>query len=90
MVRVPNGEISSKASSQPKSASCTGTTCQQPAGHHRGAAARTWLQPTDASLAGFLRSGLATWNYQTVIAGGRRIEVNYMTITDAGRRALDA
>jgi hypothetical protein len=41
-------------------------------------------------LAGFLRSGLATWNYQTVIAGGRRIEVNYMTITDAGRRALDA
>ena len=41
-------------------------------------------------LVGFLRSGLATWNYQTVIAGGRRIEVNYMTITDAGRRALDA
>jgi len=41
-------------------------------------------------LTGFLRSGLATWNYQTVIAGGRRIEVNYMIITDAGRRAIDA
>jgi hypothetical protein len=39
-------------------------------------------------LAGFLRSGLATWNYQTVIAGGGRIEVNYMMITEAGRRAL--
>jgi hypothetical protein len=40
-------------------------------------------------LAGFLRSGLATWNYQTVIAGGRTIEVNYMTITEAGRRAIE-
>jgi hypothetical protein len=39
-------------------------------------------------LAGFLCSGLATWNYQTVIAGGRRIEVNYMTITEVGRRAI--
>jgi hypothetical protein len=57
MARVPNGGISSKASSQPKSASCTGTTCQQPAGHHRGAAARTWLQPTDASWLSPLRAG---------------------------------
>ena len=40
-------------------------------------------------LAGFLRSGLATWNYRTVIAGGRTIEVNYMTITEAGRRAIE-
>ena len=40
-------------------------------------------------LAGFLRSGLATWNYQTVIAGARTIEVNYMTITEAGRRAIE-
>ena len=35
-------------------------------------------------------SGLATWNYQTVIAGGGRIEVNYLMITEVGRRALDA
>jgi len=40
-------------------------------------------------LAGFLRSGLAMWNYQTVIVGGRTIEVNYMTITEAGRRAIE-
>jgi hypothetical protein len=40
-------------------------------------------------LVGFLRSGLATWNYQTVIAGGRRIEVNYMTITEVGLRAIE-
>ena len=40
-------------------------------------------------LAGFLRSGLATWNYQTLIAGGRRIEVNYMMITEPGRRAIE-
>jgi hypothetical protein len=28
-------------------------------------------------LAGFLRSGLATWNYQTVIAGGRRVRARW-------------
>jgi hypothetical protein len=57
----------------------------------RTALLRTCCSPTaSAAGAGFLRSGLATWSYQTVIAGGRRIEVNYMTITAAGRRAIGA
>jgi hypothetical protein len=41
-------------------------------------------------LTGFVRAGLATWQQKTVRAGGRTIEVNYMMITEAGRRAIDA
>jgi hypothetical protein len=41
-------------------------------------------------LAGFVRSGLATWHHKTMRAGGRTIEVNYMMITAAGRNALAA
>jgi hypothetical protein len=39
-------------------------------------------------LTGFVRSGLATWHHRTVRAGGRTIDVNYMTITEVGRRAI--
>jgi hypothetical protein len=44
---------------------------------------------TRQMLTGFVRSGLATWHHRTVRAGGRMIEVNYMMITEAGRRAID-
>jgi hypothetical protein len=44
---------------------------------------------TRRMLAGFVGAGLATWYYKTVRAGARTIEVNYMMITDAGRRALE-
>ena len=40
-------------------------------------------------LMGFVRSRLATWHHKTVRAGGRTIEVGYMMITDAGRRAIE-
>jgi hypothetical protein len=44
---------------------------------------------TRQMLTGFFRSGLATWHHRTMRAGGRTIEVNYMMITDAGRRAIE-
>jgi hypothetical protein len=40
-------------------------------------------------LVGFVRSRLATWHHKTMKAGGRTIEVGYMMITAAGRRAID-
>jgi hypothetical protein len=40
-------------------------------------------------LTGFVRAGLATWHYKTMRAGGRTIEVNYMMITAAGRKAVE-
>jgi hypothetical protein len=40
-------------------------------------------------LAGFVRAGLATWHHKTVRSGGRTIEVNYMMITAAGRKAIE-
>jgi hypothetical protein len=40
-------------------------------------------------LTGFVRAGLATWQKKTVRAGGRTIDVNYMMITEAGRRAIE-
>jgi hypothetical protein len=39
-------------------------------------------------LAALVRDGLATTQRGTMRAGRRRIEVVWMTITDAGRRAL--
>jgi hypothetical protein len=44
---------------------------------------------TRQMLTGFVRSGLATWHHKTVRAGDRTMEVNYMMITDAGRRAIE-
>ena len=44
---------------------------------------------TRQMLTGFVRSGLATWHHRTIRAGGRTIEVNYMVITDVGRRAIE-
>jgi hypothetical protein len=44
---------------------------------------------TRQMLAGFVRSGLATWHHRTVRAGGRTIEVNYMMIMAAGRGAIE-
>ncbi len=43
---------------------------------------------TRQMLTGLVRSGLVTWHHRTVRAGGRTIEVGYMMITDAGRRAI--
>jgi DNA-binding PadR family transcriptional regulator len=40
------------------------------------------------TLHDLVRDGLATVERRTVRAGQRRIEVTWMTITDAGRRAL--
>jgi hypothetical protein len=40
-------------------------------------------------LVGLVRARLARWYHKTVRAGGRTIEVNYMRITNAGRRALE-
>jgi hypothetical protein len=44
---------------------------------------------TRQMLTGFVRSGLASWHDRTVRAGSRTIEVNYMVITAAGRRAIE-
>jgi hypothetical protein len=41
-------------------------------------------------LVGLVRSRLAMWHQRTVRAGGRRIAVNYMMVTKAGRDALAA
>ena len=41
-------------------------------------------------LTSLVRSGLATWHHRAMRAGGRRIIVDYMVITDAGRDALAA
>jgi hypothetical protein len=40
-------------------------------------------------LAGLVHDGLATATPETVETGGRPIEVVRITITDAGRRALE-
>ena len=44
---------------------------------------------TREMLAGFVRAELAAWHHGTTRAGGRVIEVNYMMITDAGRRPFE-
>ena len=44
---------------------------------------------TRQMLTGFVRSWLATWHHRTIRAGGKTIEVNYMVITDVGRRAIE-
>jgi hypothetical protein len=44
---------------------------------------------TRQMLTGFVRSGLATWHHRKVRAGDRTIEVGYMMITAAGRRAIE-
>jgi hypothetical protein len=44
---------------------------------------------TRQMLTGFVRSGLALWHDRIVRAGGRTIEVNYMVITDVGRRTIE-
>ena len=36
-----------------------------------------------------VRNGLATMRSESVQAGGRRIEVRHVRITDAGRRAIE-
>jgi hypothetical protein len=41
-----------------------------------------------AQLVELVRAGLATATPQRVIAGGKRMEVATLRITDAGRRAL--
>jgi hypothetical protein len=43
---------------------------------------------TTDTLAGLVRDGLATAAPETVMAGGRTIEITRVKITDAGRRAL--
>jgi hypothetical protein len=43
---------------------------------------------TRQMLTGFVRAELATWHHRAVRAGGRTIEVSYMMITEAGRRAI--
>jgi hypothetical protein len=43
---------------------------------------------TNAMLDALLRDGLATAERRAVRAGRRRIEVTWLTITDAGRQAL--
>jgi hypothetical protein len=43
---------------------------------------------TTGMLAGLVRDGLATTAPETVMAGGRTIEITRVKITDAGRRAL--
>jgi hypothetical protein len=40
-------------------------------------------------LAKLLRSGLATIQRETIKAGDRTIEIGRITITDAGRRAIE-
>jgi hypothetical protein len=43
---------------------------------------------TNAMLDALVRDGLATVERRAVRAGRRRIEVTWLTITDAGRQAL--
>ena len=43
---------------------------------------------TNAMLDGLVREGLATAERRAMKAGRRRIEVTWLTITDAGRQAL--
>jgi hypothetical protein len=60
---------------------------RQPGQRRRGAATRPWLQPPAADR--LVRSGSPHGITRTVWAGGRMIEVNYMMITAAGRRAIE-
>jgi hypothetical protein len=88
MARVPNGEVPRKRRLSPKARRALELLANNPQGITEDLLLAHGF--SRRMLAGFLRSELATWNYQTVMAGGRRIEVNYMTITEAGRRAIGA
>jgi hypothetical protein len=44
---------------------------------------------TAEMLTGLVLAGLATTQPETIRAGGRTIEVGFMRITDAGRRAIE-